>query len=297
MLSGVLAGLAAGALWGLVFLAPRLAPGLSSLDLTAGRFVSYGLVSLFSLGVLARRAAVPGWRQAGAALGLSLLGFTGYYWLLVLAIRDAGIEVPTLIIGTIPLWVMLLGKPEHLDWRGLLPGFALTAVGLALMVAASWGGELADRQPHFVRGVLLAVAAMASWTLFSLLNSAWLRRHADVGIATWSAWLGVATGLGALALWSALGSPWNELGARADFARSVAVCVVTGVGAAWLATILWNHASRRLPASLCGQLIVSETVFALLYAFGWEGRWPSALEAGAAGLFTLGILLSIRAHR
>ena len=39
MIRGIVAGLAAGALWGLVFVAPRMAPGFSPVDLTAGRFV------------------------------------------------------------------------------------------------------------------------------------------------------------------------------------------------------------------------------------------------------------------
>ena len=36
MLTGILAGLAAGALWGVVFVAPRMVPGFSSVDLSAG---------------------------------------------------------------------------------------------------------------------------------------------------------------------------------------------------------------------------------------------------------------------
>jgi hypothetical protein len=52
-----------------------------------------------------------------------------------------------------------------------------------------------------------------------------------------------------------------------------------------------------LSVSLCGQLIVSETLFALFYSFVWDGVWPSAVQAWAAVLFTLGILASIRAHR
>ncbi len=111
MLVGILAGLAAGALWGLVFVAPRMVRAFGSVDITAGRFVVYGVVA--ALAVLWRpcRAALadraPGARRAG----MSVLGFTGYYLLLVLAIRDAGTEVPSLIIGTIPIWVMLLGRP------------------------------------------------------------------------------------------------------------------------------------------------------------------------------------------
>ena len=46
-----------------------------------------------------------------------------------------------------------------------------------------------------------------------------------------------------------------------------------------------------------GQLIVSETVFALIYSFAWDGRWPSGAQLTACVLFTLGILFSIKAHR
>ena len=56
-------------------------------------------------------------------------------------------------------------------------------------------------------------------------------------------------------------------------------------------------ASRHLSASLCGQLIVSETIFALLYSFAWDGRWPTLVQLTACVLFTLGILASIRALR
>ena len=59
---------------------------------------------------------------------------------------------------------------------------------------------------------------------------------------------------------------------------------------------LWNVASQRLPASLCGQLIVSETLFALCYDALWSRAWPDALQLAAAALFTLGILAAIRAH-
>ena len=47
----------------------------------------------------------------------------------------------------------------------------------------------------------------------------------------------------------------------------------------------------------CGQLIVSETLFALLYSFAWDGRWPQPAQLAACVLFTLGILASIKAHR
>jgi drug/metabolite transporter (DMT)-like permease len=294
--AGIVAGLLAGALWGLVFVAPRMVQGFSSVDLTAGRFVSYGLVSLAVMLAGWRTRRLPTGPQALAALGMSVLGFTGYYLLLVLAIRDAGTEVPSLVIGTIPIWVMLLGKPAGLRWSALVPGLLLTAAGLAIMMASPH--EAAAGAPvHFWRGVLFAVASLVCWTAFALLNAAWLKRHAEVDITDWANWLGIATGLGALLLWAVAGSTPGELASRPGLGLFVLLAVATGFGSAWLATILWNIASRRLSASLCGQLIVSETLFALAYSFAWDGRWPTWPQAAACALFTLGILASIKAHR
>ena len=295
MLTGVLAGLGAGALWGLVFVMPRMLGAYSGVDLTAGRFVAYGLLAglMMMSGLSVRRW--PGLTQAAAALGMSVLGFSGYYLLLVLAIQDAGTEVPTLIIGTIPLWVMLLGKPVGLHWRGLWPGLLLTLVGLALMAHASYEGT-GGQGGHFMRGVLLATAAMVCWTLFALLNAAWLKRHPDVSATEWANWLGIASGLTGLLLWWVAGSGVPALAAQPDLGLFALLCLGTGFGSAWLATILWNMASQRLSASLCGQLIVSETVFALLYSFAWDGQWPSLVQSAACALFILGILASIKAH-
>ena len=301
MLTGILAGLAAGALWGLVFVAPRMVSGFSPVDFTAGRFLSYGAFSL-ALMLLVPRTVWPTRQQAIAALYLSVLGFTGYYLLLVLAIRDAGTEVPSLIIGTIPLWMMLLGKPAGLRWGSLMPGLLLTVLGLGLMMQAtpSAGLELsaaAADAPDFWRGVVFAGVAMALWTAFGLLNAAWLKQNPSVNATIWANWLGVATGLGALVLWLGLGTDAKVLLGQPGFALAAMLCIATGIGSAWLATILWNIASQRLEASLCGQLIVSETLFALLYSFVWDGQWPSLLQAVACLLFVGGIFASIRAHQ
>jgi drug/metabolite transporter (DMT)-like permease len=324
MLPGVLAGLAAGALWGLDFVVPAWLPHWPPVDLAVGRMLAYAGVSLGAMLVvpllrsraspLANQVASeianeeadavapttslwPDRRQALAAFVLSVLGFWGYYALLVLSLRDAGPEVPTLIIGTIPLWVMVLGKPGDLRWRALLPGLLLTAAGLALMTKSVQAGGGLVEAPAFWRGVLLAGVAMVFWTAFALLNSAWLRRNPQVSVTAWANWLGLATGVGTLGLWAVAGSPLREILARPDLVTYLVLCGATGFGAAWLATILWNEASRRLSASLCGQLIVSETLFALLYAFVLEGRWPMPAQWLAAVLFTLGILASIKAQR
>jgi drug/metabolite transporter (DMT)-like permease len=306
---GILAGLAAGALWGLVFVAPRMVlgsgsssettTGFNSVDLTAGRFLSYGLIAALLMLMSLRSKKLPTLSQALAAFGLSLLGFTGYYLLLVLAINDAGTEMPTLIIGTIPIWVMFLGKQKGLSFRSLLPGLLLTAGGLLLMGYIQLQGQ-ADVQPtaatNYWRGIAYALASMVCWTIFAIVNSAWLKKHTEVSAADWANWLGVATGLGAWVLWMFAGSDLKVMTGDPEFASFAIICIATGLGSAWLATIFWNIASQRLSASLCGQLIVSETVFALIYSSWWDGQLPALLAIVAGVMFVLGILASIKAH-
>ena len=300
MLTGILAGLAAGALWGLVFVVPRLLNGFSPIDIAAGRYLVFGLLSALLVWRTPRAARWPSWPQAGAALAMSVLGATGYYVLVVLAVRDAGTALPSLIVGTIPIWLMLLGKPAHLRWATLLPGLVCTAGGLALMFVAEQGtgqGGDALAHPHIWRGIALALASMVSWTVFALYNAAWLRRHPEVSGAVWTNWLGIVTGASAVALWLLAGSAPAQLLALDQTGLAAVIFLATGVGSAWLGSVLWNIASRRLSTSLCGQLIVSETLFALFYSFLWDGAWPSGLQWAAAVLFTLGIIASIRAHR
>ena len=167
-----------------------------------------------------------------------------------------------------------------------------------MMAADSASGT--DARPHgwvFWRGVLYGLLAMASWVVFAILNSAWLKRHTWVQLADWTSWMGVSSGVAAVALWGLMGTPLELLLAHTDIARAAMVCIATGVGSAWVATMLWNFASRRLSASLCGQLIVSETLFALFYAFLVHGDWPHPLQWWASGIFLLGLVASVRAHR
>ena len=58
---------------------------------------------------------------------------------------------------------------------------------------------------------------------------------------------------------------------------------------------LWT-ASGGLPLTLSGQLIVFETLFALLYAFIYDERLPRPLELAAILLLVAGVCWSVRQH-
>lgn len=159
---GTAAGLGAGALWGLVFVAPRAAGSFGMVDITAARFAVFGLISVLAA---LFRPAVSRWPKPKQALRvciLSILGFSGYYLLLTFSVAAAGAAVPSLIVGTIPIWMMLLARPSGLSTRTWRPGVLLTAMGVVIMIWGTWSvnyGAMANK-PDLVRGIFLALGAM-----------------------------------------------------------------------------------------------------------------------------------------
>ena len=299
---GIAAGLAAGALWGLVFVAPRMAPGFGPVDVATGRFVAFGAAALaFLLWRWMRGAPRPTRSQWLAATGMSVLGFSGYYASLAVAIAWAGTAVPALIVGVIPIVVMLLGKPAGMLWRHLALGLLATGSGIALMgwqtLAHAPELQAGSFEREFWQGSAMAVLSMVSWTVFALWNASWLKRNTHVSSFDWTSWIGIPTALGALLLWAVVGTPVEVLSQAPQLGWTLAIFAFTGIGSAWVAGWLWNVASKRLSPSLCGQLIVSETLFALVIGFVWDGGWPKLFEWLAAVLFVTGIVASIRAHR
>ena len=85
---GVASGLAAGALWGLVFLAPKVVPEASPLLLTAGRYLAYGLIAVLLSASRWRRVTAALTRKAwGALVWLSLAGNLVYFAFLAVRCR------------------------------------------------------------------------------------------------------------------------------------------------------------------------------------------------------------------
>ncbi|NYF21194.1 drug/metabolite transporter (DMT)-like permease [Xanthomonas sp. JAI131] len=292
--AGVGSGVAAGALWGLVFLAPQLLAGFSPLQLSVSRYLAYGAVAALLL--------APRWRAATAALGapewwallrLSLLGNIVYYVLLGSAVQWAGGAATALIIGLLPAVVTVLGSRAAgaMRLRRLAAPCALCVLGVALVAAQTLDAAHPAQTSVGTRaaGLACAVGALACWAAYSVKNAGWLARRPEISGRDWSMLTGVVTG--ALALTLAIPAfAFGHGHAAADWARFWGVAIVLGVFASVIGNACWNHASRLLPLTLVGQMIVFETVFALLYGFLWEARWPTALETLAIACLLVGVL-------
>lgn len=300
ILAGIFCGMGAGALWGLVFLAPEIVPGFSPLEQAIGRYLAYGLMSVLLV--------APRWRAIRPLLTprilwalawLALAGNLFYYVLLVSAVQMGGIAMTSLVVGFLPVAVTIVGSRQAgaVPLRHLAPSLLLCVAGALCIgwqaIVMPGGGAVATR----IIGFACAVGALISWTAFAIGNAHWLRRMDGITSQDWNFLIGLATGAQALLFLPLV--PWLGSGTHdaADWTRFAAVVIAVALFASIVGNALWNRMTRLLPLTMVGQMILFETGFALLYGFVWEARLPTLLEGTAFVLVILSVLSCVAAHR
>jgi drug/metabolite transporter (DMT)-like permease len=315
LFTGTLFALAAGLMWGLVFVGPLMLPEYPATLHAFGRYLAFGLIaaplSWLDRATL-RQLTRADWREA---LRLALVGNIVYYLFLASAIQRAGGPLPTMIIGTLPVVIAITAnlrghragtrREQPLRWSQLAPSLGLIALGIALVNQVELQRLRAEPDAdlgRYVLGAALAVGAVACWTWYPIRNAEWLRAHPDRSPRGWATAQGVATLplalLGYVLTWAGWALSGNAFpmpfGPRAlDF---LALMFAIGLFASWLGTLCWNEASQRLPPTIAGQLIVFETLSALAYAFALRGDWPAPATLAGIALLVAGVLWALRAR-
>jgi drug/metabolite transporter (DMT)-like permease len=296
---GVACGMAAGALWGTVFMAPVWLPDFTPLQLSAGRYLAYGVFSLLFL--LPRwKAVIPkvSLTEWAVLAWLSLLGNLLYYVLLASAVQMGGVAMTSLVIGFMPVVVSLIGcfRQKNVSLWRLTPSLILGMAGVMCIAwPALWGATPASGSTKLT-GLLCAFGALTSWTIFAVSNSTWLSRLQRYSARDWSMLLGLVTGIESLLLiFPALHSA-NTHSAHA-WIRFSGVSAAIAIFASVIGNAFWNRMSRLLPLSMTGQMILFETFFALLYSFVSAWRWPTTMETTASVLLMASVFWCFSIHR
>ncbi|MBH3412111.1 DMT family transporter [Pseudomonas putida] len=301
MKRGVMYAGGAGALWGMVLMVPELLPEFNPMLLSSVRYALVGLISLLLAMPMARQLRQLTLADGWMLLRLAVVGNLVYFICLVAAIQRLGVAPASLIVGVLPLTITLYGRNDSgaVPIRRLIGPLALILAGMLCINLETFAfapGDIGDK----LMGLFYALAALACWTWYAVQNSRCLKQSGHFDSHQWSVLIGVLTGLSSLVMLAVL-AMWQpqQLQVEAPMARwwlFWAACLGCAVLGSWLATALWNAASKRLPLTLSGQLIVFETLFALLYAFLWRQAGPSLLEAAAIILVIGGVLWSMRQH-
>jgi drug/metabolite transporter (DMT)-like permease len=287
-------------------------PGYPAAILSVGRYAAFGLIAV-ALAWPARaslaRLSRADWIEAA---WLSAVGNLLYYGFLAAAIQTAGVPLPTMLIGTLPVVIAVVSNLSEraLPWRRLAPSLVVILAGIALVNHAELQrADTADRGARQALGALLALGAVACWTWYPIRNARWMRANAGFSSATWATAQGLTTLPLALAGWviaavwytgrapAAAGATGFDFPWGPDPMRFVLLMVTIGLAASWLGTVLWNEASRLLPTSLAGQLIVFETLAALAYAFLWRGEAPAPIAMAGITMLVAGVILGVRSFQ
>lgn len=305
-----MSGLAAGALWGMVFLVPELLPAFTPLELAVGRYIAYGAIALgIALPQIRRLFSKLDASDYSAMIRQALSGNIVYYMFLAVGVKNAGVPATSLIVGMLPVSVTLLGRNDHGAARLKDLWIPLSMIGAAVLCmnvdvfGAAQGGDASPAAKAL--GIACAVGALVCWTYYALDNARYLKRNDHISGAEWSLLYGISSGAIALligAAWYIFQQFTADPGASAavvegrDWTWFIIVNTLLALGASVIGNHLWNIASRRVPVTLCGTLILSETLFAFLYGFIYQHRMPRPFELLAITLMIAGTIWSVRVH-
>jgi len=301
---GVLFGVLAGASWGMIFLSPALLPSFPPLLLTCGRFVAFGVLALVLVLPLHRRLKAKWqWQDLPALVRLSVSSNILYFLLVSAAVQRIGIAATSLIIGLLPLTITLLGRGEtdapplkRLFWPLLAVLAGMVCINVETILFAEDGGlSVIER----VTGLILALAGLACWSWYAVDNARCLKRT-RYDSNEWSMLVGLFTGALAAMIWGGMSvlfpASVEPVGAAADWNLFWAVNIVLAVISSWFGYMAWNLCTRSLPLTLTGQMVVFETLFALVYGFVYLQRLPGLLETLAIVLLLGGVSASVWLH-
>jgi drug/metabolite transporter (DMT)-like permease len=302
MRAAIVQGGMAGALWGAVIVAPSLIPDVHPVVISCVRFLLYGLFATLVALPIARSLISRLTRQDQLLLlELALTGNLVYFILLSAAVQYAGIATASLINGLIPVAVMLMGRRfSQASLRSMLTSLALIITGIIWInlpaVMQAIRGEGSMRQ---VLGAAYAGLGVLSWSWFALRNAHQLKTG-RFSPREWSTLLGITTGFVALLLTVMVVLTQPQLLptnlAPGRLSTFMMTALFMAIGGSWVANALWNASAQRLPVSIGGQMIVFETLCALLYSYLLARALPGSMEVLGVLLVLGGVFWAIRAE-
>ncbi|MEZ0260985.1 MAG: EamA family transporter [Alphaproteobacteria bacterium] len=292
LMLGILAGIATGMLWGIVFIVPQALPEFTPLELSLGRYFFFGLASCFTLKRTWGHFKSFTLRDKWQVFWLSAAGFWLYTILLFWAVNEAGGILATLVIGLLPITIPLVAKKTWRIGAVFAGGLALLFAGLLVLQVTPL---LQGAAPTLTwKGAIPLLSCLVLWTWFGIKNTDFVQKYPAAKVSLTNL-MGISSFI-ILAVIGAVMVDMKALFAHEHFWMFVFWSAVIGVGSSWAANILWNICSSHCTASISGPLVVAETSFGVIYCFMFEKRLPEAHEAVALLLFGLGVALAIKAE-
>jgi drug/metabolite transporter (DMT)-like permease len=268
--------------------------GLRTLSPDAFNAVRLTLASLAYLAVLAFTPGRTRFDRKGdgwKAVGLGLLGITGYQLFFIQAINVMNASSASVVMGTSPIFIALLStalRQERITWAGWL-GIAFSFTGFVLVVSGDNGGPLLSWSAW--KGAVLILLANACWAGYTVFSKPVLARNSAFRLAA----VGTAAGTFlylpftvpelAAADWS--GVTWEGWGAIA----------YSGLVAIFLCFVIWYQSVQKVGSSKTGIYGNLTPVFAILFAGLVLGERLSGFQVVGTALILFGVYLTRSGYR
>jgi drug/metabolite transporter (DMT)-like permease len=301
MLIGILAALFAAIAWSLNFIVPYVIGDYSVFDIALIRFLISGLLSFGFLALKAKAVRTLKPRDWLMAFWLGVIGYLGYFLALVGAAIYAGPVIAPAFLGLVPVVLAIAGNLRRrvVSWKALTLPITLAAVGLLLVNGSRFSATSMVEVRSLIVGIPLAIAAVAFWTWFGLLNDSALAKRPAMDASVWTALIMTGAGLGMLAFLPIglvlgvfeiprLGLRWGV--AAPLYISGTLLAILASIGGAWA----WTFATQRLPVALSAQVITMETIFGTVFGLLMNHRWPTLAEIVGMTLLIAGVAIGIR---
>lgn len=254
-----------------------------------GRYAFYGIFScclLFRKGFSPLKIYTP--RICMVALLLAFVANTIYYVALIIGLRFASPSITVLVVGLSPILIVFYGnlKVREISYKQMIFPCIWIAVGMVLVNFADVDWSFTSYSVwEYMIGLAGMLVALVCWTLYVVHNARFLKKNPQIPQNQWATAIGVATFIWLCISTPLLGMNPNIMDLKQFLTPTKEVITfyicgaILGIVCSWLGCFLWNKASKYLPVSLIGPLMIFETLFGILYIYIFELRFPSLLEA------------------
>ena len=293
---GISAGILAGVFWGTPFLVPLVLASFSSIDITFGRFLVFGLISCFALPKIIKLFRDFSLSDLFMLLALSATGFWLYTIVLFIGVKLTNGVIAAQIVGTLPLTITLFSNPRfnYRLWLGL---FSILLGMTTLLIVPLFNADIfhVTFQHIHPMGILVLLLALGMWTWFAIANARFIVKHPYVRALDYSSLMGILSLLCMLPI-MAISHDFHALFINPNLNVFIFWCVVLGLGASWIANVFWAYCCKNTPSSVYGTLIVSETIFGLIYSFIFQHRLPYFYELISIALLITGVVMTVHSQ-
>lgn len=295
--------IAVNCIWGLAFAIPQYLAEVDPTMVALGRYFVYGILSagiLFAAARTVNFTQIP-WIRAFA---YAFIGHVGYYVVLVWAISMGGVLVVAPIMATLPVSVAVIGNAlnKEFGFRRLISPLLFILVGITYLRIFQNSELSVHGVPvrNMIYGALLAFGALSMWTMYAVLNAAYLKRS-QISSVVWAQAMGLCCLLQvgiALSLWLVLQEQPAQLfqwaGSYELMLKFLAGILVLGIVVSWLSTQVWNRVSRRLPITVAGQLLVVQSLAAIAYGSWLDRQVPHIVELICVIVVVVGVVWGVK---